>query len=80
MLKQQIIDKLTTQLGILLSSSPVRDIETNLKAILTAGFDKLNLVTREEFEIQQQLLLTTRIKLEELEKLLSELERNTMKK
>lgn len=80
MLKQQIIDKLTTQLGALLSSSPVRDIETNLKAILTAGFDKLNLVTREEFEIQQQLLLTTRIKLEELEKLLSELERNTMKK
>ena len=42
--------------------------ENNCKAILKASFERLNLVTREEFEIQRQVLLKTREKIEQLEK------------
>lgn len=50
------------------------DAEKNIRAGLTSAFGKLDLVTREEFEVQQQVLLRTREKLEALEKRVSELE------
>ena len=51
-----------------------QDIEKNLRAVITSTFNKLNLVTREEFEIQQQVLLRTRTKVEKLEQQISSLE------
>jgi BMFP domain-containing protein YqiC len=48
-------------------SSPAKDLERNVKAMMTQGFSKLDLVTREEFDIQAQVLAKTRSKLEELE-------------
>ena len=51
-----------------------QDIEKNLRAVVTSTFNKLNLVTREEFEIQQQVLLRTRTKVEKLEQQISSLE------
>ena len=50
------------------------DIEQNIRAAIEANLKKLNLVTREEFDIQQQVLLRTREKLEALEKKVTELE------
>jgi ubiquinone biosynthesis accessory factor UbiK len=50
------------------------DIEKNLRAVITSTFNKLNLVTREEFEIQQNVLLRTRNKVENLEQQIIELE------
>lgn len=50
------------------------DAEKNIRAGLTSAFSKLDLVTREEFDVQQQVLLRTREKLEALEKRVSELE------
>lgn len=50
------------------------DIEKNIHAALQATFNKLDLVTREEFEVQQGVLARTRAKLEELEKTVAELE------
>lgn len=50
------------------------EMEKNLHAALQATFTKLDLVTREEFEVQQGVLAKTRAKLEELEKQVSELE------
>jgi BMFP domain-containing protein YqiC len=50
-----------------LESSPAKDIERNVKAMMTQGFSKLDLVTREEFDIQAQVLAKTRAKLEALE-------------
>ena len=44
------------------------EFENNCKTILKSSFERLNLVTREEFEIQQQVLLKTREKIEQLEK------------
>lgn len=51
------------------------DFEYNLRAAIEANLKKLNLVTREEFDIQQQVLLRTREKLEALEAKVAELER-----
>jgi len=50
-----------------LESGPAKDIERNVKAAMTSGFAKLDLVTREEFDIQAQVLAKTRAKLEALE-------------
>lgn len=50
-----------------IESSPAKDIEKNVKSMMTQGFSKLDLVTREEFEVQNQVLAKTRAKLEALE-------------
>lgn len=57
-----------------IENSPAKDIEKNVKSMMTQGFAKLDLVTREEFEIQAQVLAKTRAKLEVLEARLAELE------
>jgi len=57
-----------------LESSPAKDLEKNMKAMLSQGFAKLDLVTREEFDVQAQVLAKTRSKLEELEARVAELE------
>ncbi|WP_020656572.1 accessory factor UbiK family protein [Massilia niastensis] len=57
-----------------LESSPAKDIERNVKAMMTQGFSKLDLVTREEFDIQAQVLAKTRSRLEALELRVVELE------
>jgi BMFP domain-containing protein YqiC len=57
-----------------LDKSPAKDIEKNMKAMLSQGFSKLDLVTREEFDVQMQVLAATRTKLEALEARVLELE------
>ena len=56
------------------------DIEKNLRATLNATFSKMDLVTREEFDIQASLLSRTREKLEGLQEKLSALEEQLEKK
>ncbi|MCW8923359.1 MAG: accessory factor UbiK family protein [Gammaproteobacteria bacterium] len=53
-----------------------QDLETNIKALLQSSLSKMNLVTREEFDVQSALLARTREKLEQLEKQLAEIENN----
>ena len=50
------------------------ELQANIKATLQAGLAKLDLVTREEFEVQRAVLLRTREKLDALERTISELE------
>jgi ubiquinone biosynthesis accessory factor UbiK len=57
-----------------LENSPARDIEKNMKAMLTQGLSRLDVVTREEFDIQAQILAKTRARLEQLEARVAELE------
>jgi ubiquinone biosynthesis accessory factor UbiK len=57
-----------------LKHSPAKDVERNVKAMLSQGFSKLDLVTREEFDTQTQVLVRTRARLEELERRVAELE------
>ena len=54
-----------------------KDLESNFRSVLAAGLSKLDLVTREEFEVQQAVLARTREKLEALEKRLEEHENNS---
>ena len=53
------------------------ELEQNMKATLQAGLAKLDLVTREEFEVQRAVLLRTREKLDALERTLAALEART---
>ncbi|HEV3240990.1 MAG TPA: accessory factor UbiK family protein [Casimicrobiaceae bacterium] len=68
------LDELARKIGRALESSPARDIEKNVKAVLQSGLQRLELVPREEFEVQAQVLLRSREKLEALEKRVAELE------
>lgn len=52
------------------------DLERNFRALLQSGLDRMDLVTREEFEVQSAVLERTREKLEALEARLAELERD----
>ena len=52
------------------------DLETNFRGVLRSGISKLDLVTREEFEVQEAVLARTREKLERLEAKLEQLEKN----
>ena len=56
------------------------DLEKNFHAILQGALGKLDLVTREEFEVQKMVLAKTRSKLEDLEKRVTEMEQNILNK
>ena len=59
----------------ILANSPAADLERNLRVLLQSTFTRLDLVTREEFDVQREVLARTRAKLEALEAKLAELER-----
>jgi len=65
---------LQSKINQAIENSPAKDIEKNVKSMMTQGFSKLDLVTREEFDVQAQVLAKTRAKLEALEARLAELE------
>ncbi|HJV87313.1 MAG TPA: accessory factor UbiK family protein [Noviherbaspirillum sp.] len=68
------LNDLQSKINQAIENSPAKDIEKNVKAMLTQGFSRLDLVTREEFDIQAQVLAKTRAKLEALEARVAELE------
>ncbi|HET7763905.1 MAG TPA: accessory factor UbiK family protein [Burkholderiales bacterium] len=68
------LEDLSARIRDFLAASPAKDLEKNLRALLTAAFAKLDLATREEFEVQTQVLSRTREKLAELEGRVVELE------
>jgi BMFP domain-containing protein YqiC len=74
MLNTKILDDLSAKLSTAASSGPAKDIEKNMRALLAQGFARLDLVTREEFDVQTQVLARTREKLTELEARVAELE------
>lgn len=69
-----VLNDLQNRVSDLLKNSPARDVERNVRAMLSQGFSKLDLVTREEFDAQTQVLVRTRQRLEELERRVAELE------
>ena len=68
------LDEIATKLTAAVANSPIKDVEKNARALLAQGFAKLDLVTREEFDVQAQLLSRTQEKLAELEARLSAFE------
>jgi BMFP domain-containing protein YqiC len=71
---EALLNELSSRLAAALASSPAKDLERNARAMLTAGFAKLDLVTREEFDVQARVLARTREKLAELEARVASLE------
>jgi BMFP domain-containing protein YqiC len=57
-----------------MGSGPIRDVEKNVRVLLRGALDRLDFVSREEFDVQVALLARTREKLEALEERLASLE------
>jgi len=70
----KFLDEITAKLNEAAANSPLKDFEKNARALLSQGFARLDLVTREEFDVQSELLARTRQKVEELEARVAALE------
>ena len=75
MISNPFIQELSDKLKSLLEQSPAADLEKNIHALLQSAFSKLALVSREEFDVQAELLRQTREKLEALQRVVDELEK-----
>jgi BMFP domain-containing protein YqiC len=71
----QALGEISQKIKQLMANSPAADMEKNLRALLSSTFAKLDLVTREEFDVQREVLLRAREKISVLETKLAELER-----
>ena len=74
MLNPKLLDEMSARVSSLLAASPAGEVEKNLRAALSGLFAKLDLVTREEFDVQREVLSRTREKLVALEARVGELE------
>jgi BMFP domain-containing protein YqiC len=77
MFNGKTFDDLAARLNKAFEQSPARDVEKNIKALLQSGLAKLDFVTRQEFDVQRDVLARTREKVEALEKRVAELENAT---
>jgi len=74
MRNETLFQDLSAKLSELIANSPARDLEKNARALLSGFFSRLDLVTREEFDVQREVLQRTREQLERLEVKVTELE------
>jgi ubiquinone biosynthesis accessory factor UbiK len=75
MVQSKQLDEISARIKELLKTSPAADIEKNIRAMLAATFARLDLVTREEFDVQTEVLSRGREKISQLEARLAELEK-----
>ncbi len=74
MLNPKLLDEMSSRVSTLLAATPAGDIEKNMRAALSGLFGRLDLVTREEFDVQREVLSRAREKLVALEARIVELE------
>jgi len=74
MLNPKLLDEMSARVSSLLAATPAGDVEKNMRAALAGLFAKLDLVTREEFDVQREVLTRTREKLVAIEARVTELE------
>jgi BMFP domain-containing protein YqiC len=74
MLEPRFFDELAKRLSALVAATPAKDVEKNLRALLSAALGRLDLVTREEFDLQREALSRARARLAELEATIAESE------
>jgi len=75
MLDPKTLEEIGNKMNALLANSPARDLEKNARAAVSGLLAKLDVVTREEFDIQSQVLARTRERLKELEARVEALEK-----
>ena len=76
MIDRRFFEEMNARVSEALRNSPAADVEKNLRATLLAWFDRMDLVLREDFEVQKKLLERAQAKLAELEARIAELEKN----
>lgn len=75
MINSKLLDELSSRFSQLAASGPAADLEKNARAFLGGVFSRLDLVSREEFEVQRALLAKSQEKLAELEARIAEFEK-----
>ena len=70
------LDDLTAQLKALLAGNPGEDLQKNLRATLAAGLARMDVVTKQEFEVQREMLSALRTQIEQLSAKVDALERD----
>ena len=80
MIDKSKIQEISDKISKIIENSPISDIEENINALLQSTFTKLDLISREEFDVQTQVLKRTRLKLEDLEKKIDALQTKSKKK
>jgi BMFP domain-containing protein YqiC len=73
-LDTKVIDEISGRVQELIANTPVEDVQKNVRAVMSGWFSRLDLVTREEFDVQQAVLQRTREKLSGMEARVAELE------
>lgn len=73
-MNQKLLDEINEKLRAVMAQSPAADVERNLRAMLGATLTRLDLVSREEFDVQREVLVRARARLAELEKQVAALE------
>ena len=76
---QTVAEDVQNKIGDAIKQSPAKDLEKNIRGLVSQGFQKMDLVTRQEFDVQAQVLAKTRAKLEELENKITEIEKSLSK-
>ena len=76
MVTPHVFDDVMARVSEVLAASPAKDLEKNLRAALGAFFSRLDLVTREDFDVQRALLENARQRLSQLEARIAELDKD----
>ena len=74
MLNNKTLQNLSNKIRDIIKDSPISDMEDNINALLKSTFTKMDLINREEFDVQTEVLKKTRSKLEALEAKIIDLE------
>ena len=74
MFNSPLITDLSNKIRELVKNSPLEDMDKNIHALIQCAFTKMELISREEFDVQTEVLRNTREKLAKLEAKLAELE------
>ena len=74
-MNEKWLGELSARLAELAAANPAKDLEKNFRGLLSSAFARLDLVSREEYDVQTQVLARTREKLAALEARVAELEK-----
>jgi ubiquinone biosynthesis accessory factor UbiK len=74
MFNSQLINDLSSKINDIIKNSPLQEVEKNINALIRGAFTKMELVSRDEFEVQAEVLRKAREQLATLEEKLSALE------
>ena len=75
MLDPKLLDEISAKFSALLAATPARDVERNARAMLSGMLARLDVVTREEFDVQVEMLARARARIDQLEARVAALEK-----